>query len=515
MTRTELVLGAGGFAIALVFGAIAANALPASLPHLPASALLAVLILTSVIPILLVRWRRALAVFLGWLVVEDLVRKLAGNNLAVYFVKDFFFALVLMSLLVDPEARGTWRAATGRARFLLYALMAWAVAMSVPTGLQDWRLPLVGLRLNFLYVPLVLAGYLLAQDAPVLRHWLVGIAMLGAGASLVGIAQAYVGPGFLSPSVATPALNLLATRRATFGKFYSNPTSFIQPSGTFVSSGRFGAMVLVTLVIALAVVVSMRGRKRWIGLGSVLLAAAAVWVAGGRAGLLLGAILLLVAALAPLFGERRAVMGRAMLVAGAAALVLIVAVTLEPNVFGARLVYYRETLDPRSPVNQWQGRFSSAADSTAQGLRDGGILGGGTGLQSLGKQYLYDPLQPSQLSTYQVEGGYASVAVEWGLIGLALWIAWTIVWARRQWRAIKLARGGPFAAAGLVIFVWMFFFLFVGFFGGNQAFQDYVGNAYFWLLSGVLFGLPQGALSSSKLAPRPIRRIERHVPVPV
>ena len=46
------------------------------------------------------------------------------------------------------------------------------------------------------------------------------------------------------------------------------------------------------------------------------------------------------------------------------------------------------------------------------------------------------------------------------------------------------------AAAGFVLFAWMIFFLFIGFAGGLQAFQNYIANAYFWLLSGLMFALP-------------------------
>jgi O-antigen ligase len=101
---------------------------------------------------------------------------------------------------------------------------------------------------------------------------------------------------------------------------------------------------------------------------------------------------------------------------------------------------------------------------------------------------------------YQVEGGYAAVAVEMGAIGLALWLAWSIAWVGRQWRCIRAARGRHAAASGFVLFGWMLSFLFVGFVVGLQVFQNFVTNAYFWLLSGVIFAIPFTVAGSSPAA---------------
>ena len=46
------------------------------------------------------------------------------------------------------------------------------------------------------------------------------------------------------------------------------------------------------------------------------------------------------------------------------------------------------------------------------------------------------------------------------------------------------------AAAGIVLLGWVAIFLVVLFFSGFQVFQNYVSNAYFWLLSGMIFALP-------------------------
>ncbi len=64
--------------------------------ELPPVALFAAVLILAALPLLAGRWVLTLGIFLVWLVVEELVRKLAGNNLAVYFVKDLIY-LVLLS----------------------------------------------------------------------------------------------------------------------------------------------------------------------------------------------------------------------------------------------------------------------------------------------------------------------------------------------------------------------------------------------------------------------------------
>src|SRR5271157_4995816 len=42
-------------------------------------------------------WRNGVYFFLTWLLFEDFARKFLGNNMAIYFAKDFLLALVYLS----------------------------------------------------------------------------------------------------------------------------------------------------------------------------------------------------------------------------------------------------------------------------------------------------------------------------------------------------------------------------------------------------------------------------------
>lgn len=491
-TLASLVALAAALALGVVAGQ-GSGLLPAplssglgALAGLPAAVLIALLALAAALPTVLTRWPLAVGAFFGWLVVEDLVRKLAGNDLRVFFVKDLLFAVLILALLLRAQmaARG-WRDAVGRAGLPLFLLIGWAAVMAVPTGLEDWRLPLVGLRLNFLYVPLVAAGYLLTTRMTDLRRWTFGLALLGGAASLVGVIQAVVGPSFLSPNVDVQGLpNLVLVRGLeASGAIY-------RPTGTFVDPGRFASMALVALAVALAAALVTTDARRRVVLIAGLAAGAAVWASGGRTSFLVGIGLLMVAAIATAFALRRPQLRRAVQFAflgmGAAAVFVAVA----PDVFTSRLVWYERTLNPSSPQDEWIFRWKNIWGSTVHGVGVGGLIGQGTGSQSLGRQYLYEGGRGPEVARSVVEGGYAGVAVEWGIVGLGLWVWWTLAWLGRQWRCIRAARGSLTAGAGLVLFAWMLFFLVFGFFGGLQGFQNYFANAYFWFLSGVIFALP-------------------------
>jgi hypothetical protein len=467
--------------LAIAAGVFVAVLVPAL--GLPLPVLLVVLLLVAASPILLDRWRVTLLVFLVWLPLEDLIRKLSGNDLRVYFVKYGIYAILLVGLV--RESRGMWQAAAGRARLALYALIAWGVIMSVPSALQDWRLPVIGLSLDFLFVPLTIAGYLLARDLVSARIWLYGLALLGAVVCGVGIAQAVLGPEFLLPQDATPGLNDLTLVRQIPGQ-----APVFRPSGTFVDPGRYISMTILAVALALSGFLIIKGRRRIVMLIAVLVAATAVWVPGGRTAIVVSTFLLGVAVLAPAFARERLAFLRALGIAGAGLIGLVLLAVTFPSLFGSRLAFYEATLNPNSPGGEWGSRWDALTTDVGRGVELGGLVGQGTGDQSLGKQYLFGGAAYSNVGLYDIEGGYAATAVEWGVIGLILWILWTMAWTHRLWINVKRVRGTTVAAPSLVLFAWVVVALFPAFFIGYQTFQNFLWNAHFWLLSGVVAGLP-------------------------
>lgn len=486
-----------GVIVACLMGVGVAATLTGAIPlpgplALPAPLIAAGIVLLAVSPILIRRWRTTFWILIAWLVVEDLVRKLLGNNIALYFAKDLIYFFLLIGFAIDPAVRGSWRRATGSARLAFYAMVVWALIMAIPSGFQDWRLPVIGLRLDFLYVPLVLVGFTMAGDRAGLRRLLSGLTTIGLVGCLVGIAQGVIGPDFLRPSVPTPGLTYLELIRAG---------GLFQPSGTFADPGRFGALALMTLVTALALFLMAERTNRRLRVfagGSILIAVAACWVHAGKTGLLLSGGLFVLAFAAPSFASKRPVVGRGVAAGGAIVAALLLFTWLFPALTQGRVQYFRGTLDPGVSTNEWSFRKQVWVSNTLAGLRLGGAFGEGTGVAALGRQYLYGEGSSDPLAASLVEGGYAVVLQEWGAVGLALWLAWTLAWVRRQWRGVLAARGTTVAAGGLVILGWMVAFLFLAFVQGFQGFQNYNANAYFWLLSGAMFALPVAARPRSE-----------------
>lgn len=453
-------------------------------------------VVAGIAPVLLPNPQMALGAFLIWLPFEDLVRKYLGNDIRIYFVKDMLFAMLLVAISVELRRDRSWRRALGEARVPLIMLMGWAVVRSFPSAFEDWRVAVVGLRLDFMYVPLVAIGFWIASSETRLRRTLILLTRLAVVVVGLGIIQVAAGGEFLAPSAPTPGLDNLVLERSL------GDTRVLQPTGTFVDPGRFASMAIVAVVLTLVAypVLSHRRGARVTALMGVGVAVAAIWATGGRGALLYGGLLVLVAIVANVRASGSSRQARQALGAAAICGCSVVAFALlVPSEFSARTSYYAGTLDPRAQTNEWSFRWNLYTDETLKGISEGGVLGQGTGTHALGLQYLFGGADRSLAGIYEVEAGHGVIAFEWGLIGVALWLTWSIGWGRRAIRAIREVRGSAYAPAAITLGAWLAIFLGVQFIAGKQAFQNYVSNAYFWLLSGVLFGLVQVARSRSKV----------------
>ena len=117
------------------------------------------------------------------------------------------------------------------------------------------------------------------------------------------------------------------------------------------------------------------------------------------------------------------------------------------------------------------------------------------GTASLGLQYVARILK-IKVAPLGVENGYGSIVVEMGIVGLLLWIVWTVAFVLACWRVVKRLRGSPWFPLAFAITWFAFLLLFPLTFGGIVQYENYVLNAYLWLLVGILFRLPDIALST-------------------
>ncbi len=109
-----------------------------------------------------------------------------------------------------------------------------------------------------------------------------------------------------------------------------------------------------------------------------------------------------------------------------------------------------------------------------------------------------------------VESGFGALVLEMGIGGLILWIVMSVAILFAAWKVVKKLKGSPWFPLGFVIFWYAFVMFFPSTFGGIEAYEDFLLNAYFWLLLGVLFRLPSIGLSAqfaaNAAAPDPARR---------
>jgi len=456
--------------------------------NLPPELIVLGIVLALVTPLLVTRWRTTFWILLAWLMIEDVIRKYLGNDLRVYFLKDGLFILLLFGLVFDEKIIGSWRAATGPVRFWLYAMIAWTGVLAVPMIFVNWQIPFVGLKLTWEYVPMVAAAFVLARESDGVRRLLTGIVALGIPACCIGIIQAYIGPTFLRPEGPTPFLQLNFTRQF----------DVVQPSGLFVSPGRFANMALIVFTAAFALLVLTYRASSWrfrvFAIVGVMVGGIAVWAEASKTAIIVAALLSVVAAMAPAFAERRPAMLRGVMTIGLVLTALLLVFLVSPQLSTSRVQYFTATLDPTQHSNEWSDRVATWEENTWRGLSIGGLMGAGTGTGSLGIQYVAGSIDVQSFTGVDaVEGGFAAVAQQWGVIGLVLWLVWSLSWVTRATRSMLAARGSQLSAAGLLLVSWMVYFLFVGFIEGFQSFQDYFASTYFWIFSGVVFALPWAA----------------------
>src|SRR5262245_12832204 len=191
-------------------------------------------------------WRQGLYIFFAWLFFEDFARKYLGNNMAIYFAKDFLVILVYISYFAARRRRKD--IASFKPPFLLpLLLMVWfAVGQVFNPGSPSVLYGMLGLKLYFLYVPLMYLGYALIDSELELRRFFMLNAVLLLIVGGLGIAQAIIGPKFLNPTVIQDDIRELSTLyriSPITGQLAYRPTSL------FVSTGRFQNLIVASWII--------------------------------------------------------------------------------------------------------------------------------------------------------------------------------------------------------------------------------------------------------------------------
>ena len=468
-------------------------------------------------------WRKGLYLFLAWLLFEDFARKYLGNNMAIYFAKDFLLLVIYISFIAAYRRKEV----TGfRPPFLtpLLLFIWFGVIQIFNPSSTHIMFGLLGFKVYFYYVPLLFIGYALINSEAELRRFFFTNLALSAIISGLGIAQAILGHTFLNPTSLADEIRDLSTL------YRSSPISgltFYRPNSVFVSTGRFGNFMLVTwlIVFGFAGYLLLRHKRGRSFVFCVLgLTAAALVLASSRGVVMWGGGSALVGALAFVWGapwrQREVVRVLRTLQRAFAGVVLAMALLLFlfPEALLSRVAFYTETLSPTSSASELQHRtwdYPMANFLGAFGF-ERWPYGYGIGTSSLGVQYVAKFFHARQ-PVLGVESGFGTLVVEMGIMGLLLWLVMAFAVVLSAWRVVKNLRGSPWFPIAFMIFWYAGLLLLPMTYAGLSPYQDYVLNAYLWLLLGILFRLPTLAFSTQFAAvqpgfqfPEPLRRPLRH-----
>lgn len=449
-------------------------------------------------------WRAGFYFFFVWLLFEDLARKYMNNSLALFFGKDILAALTYISLYAAIR-RG--REKTFRPPFLVpLAIFVWLGAIQIfnpnsPSMLYG----LLGFKVYFFYIPLLWVGYALVRNDEDLRKFLVANSAIAVVIAAVGIIQAIVGNSFLNPAVLDPKIAELANldKYTPLGNQVFN-----LPDSVFVSTGRFGSYLFLAFIVVggaagYFLLSRVRGRKIvFLGLGTLCGAALLSGSRGAVVYMGASALVMVVGFLwgAPRYRSQSRLLAKAIRRSAVAAALAVAAVLLIfPEEAGTRIAFYTQTLSPESSTYEgtWRGIGYPLENLEKSFTAPNWILGNGIGTASLGRQYVAEILKQPEPQIW-VEEGFGVLIVELGIIAPFLWLLWSGVLLYCCWKVVRRLRGTRVFPLAFAIFWYALLLLILLTWSGLSTFQNYINNAYLWILAGILFRLPEVLSTTAK-----------------
>jgi hypothetical protein len=460
----------------------------------------------TIVVAILNNWRHGLYFFLTWLLFEDFARKYLGNNMALYFAKDVLAAAVYLSFFLAYRRKAV---TSFRPPFLIAVLLfVWFGVLQVfnPAS-TSLMYGVLGLKLFFYYIPLFFVGYALLNSEAELRHFFFFNMILALVIVSLGIAQSILGHTFLNPATLAHDIRELSTL------YRMSPISGLimyRPTSVFVSTGRFGNFLLVTwlLVFGFSGHLLLRHRRgRTLAFVALVLTVAALALCSSRGIVLWSTGSAIVGVLAFTWGapwrdrEVIRVLRTVQRTALGVALGLGLLFFVFPEALLSRVAFYTETLSPGSSASELQHRTWDYPLTNFLGAfgYDRWLYGYGIGTTSLGTQYVAR-IFGAKPPVLGVESGFGTLVIEMGIGGLILWFVMSFAILLSAWRVVKKLRGSPWFPLAFVIFWYAGLLLLPITFTGMQAYEDFVLNAYLWLLLGVLFRLPTLAVSAQYAA---------------
>ncbi len=171
---------------------------------------------------------------------------------------------------------------------------------------------------------------------------------------------------------------------------------------------------------------------------------------------------------------------------------VLLMMSIFPGQIASRFAIYSETLSPDSPRSElaFRTRDYPLKNFLLAFEHQHWATGYGIGTASLGVQYVTRIMHAAPMGI-GVENGYGQLIVELGIAGLILWIFLSIAISVSAWNVARRLRGTPWFPLGFVIFWYAFLLLGPKGYISFISYQDYLMNAYLWILLGILFRLPK------------------------
>jgi hypothetical protein len=455
------------------------------------------------------RWRFGLLVLMVWLTLEDLPRKYGGNDMRLFFAKYILGLAVYAGFILERRRRPhtSWRPAFV---WPLLAFFALAFVQVFNPRSPSFAYGILGLSLYFFFAPLALVGYEFAGNADDLRRLLRLLFTMAAVIAAVGIVQASGWRTFLNPPALAPELQSLGQLARYIPGLRK---TILAPPSVFVSQARYMGFIGLVLTVLLGALATnaFEHRPNRALYGLLALLGAAVYLGGSKGTLIYSLLTVLGMSGALLWGMRnRPWLGQRVariLRRGLIVLVLglIALAYLFPNLTRLWASYYYQMLWPDSPRSVLVFRTQEyPLNEWLKALHTPGVLWGyGTGVASLGVQYIVRLLGASSPPVTGVENGFGCLLMELGLLGPLLWVLWTTTLLIAGWRRTRWLAATSFYPLGFSILWYSFWLLLPITWGGLNTYQNYVINAYFWLLAGILFRLPELAAGEALVSSVP------------
>jgi hypothetical protein len=444
----------------------------------------------------LVRWRMGILLFLLWLTFEDLIRKYLGGNMFIYFIKDALLAVIYVSFFVGV-ARGKEKLFRPKFWVPLVALFFLALAQVFNPRSTSIYYGVMGMKIDFYYVPLIFLGYSLMRTLEDLDRFLAFGLKTAILVAFVGITQALGWKTFLNPANLAPQFQALG-HLVRYSPGLSHALS--APPSVFVSQGRYANYLSMMATLTLGVVAFEIFRRRPTRLAYLALGVlgVAIFLSGSKGTLVyslitmagMGAGLLWGARNQPWLSARLGKIMRRSVIALAAS--LLVLAFFYPNLANAWSTYYYDMLWPDSPTYALSLRTGRYPLTEFEKVLEyaGWEWGYGTGTASLGVQYVTSLLKAPPPVANPVENGFGDMIVEWGILGPILWVMMAGTLLVAGWKAARYLSPTPLYPLALAI-IWFGFWVLLPFmWSGVDTYQNYIVNAYLWTLVGVLFRLP-------------------------